>query len=117
MNTVTVEAVVPQTEVTVNTQATEAVVAPVKRPVGRPVTMKTLKRVVLLNGVPVGRGRPSLEGKGSRTVVYIPVDETYDIARHGVGTRLNKNRKQFAVSIKRIDLKRWEKMAKTPVGA
>lgn len=43
------------------------------------------KRVVLLDGVPVGRGRPSKNGKGERTVVYIPVNEEYDVAKHGTG--------------------------------
>lgn len=47
------------------------------------------KRVVLIDGVPVGRGRPAKEGKGNRTVVFIPFNETYDVAKHGIGVRFN----------------------------
>jgi len=47
------------------------------------------KRVVLIDGVPVGRGRPAKDGKGTRTVVFVPVGETYDAAKHGTGVRFN----------------------------
>ena len=96
---------------------TVAVVGEVKRGVGRPMTKKTLKRVVLLNGAPVGRGRPAKDGKGNRTVVWIPVDETFDAAKHGVGNKFSPGLKQFAVSIKRVDLKKYEELAHTPVAA
>ncbi len=44
-------------------------------------------RTVLLNGVVVGKGRPSKEGKGQRTVVYVPKGETYNTAKHGLGVK------------------------------
>lgn len=47
------------------------------------------RRVILLNGEPVGRGRPSLEGKGERKVVYVPVGMDYDVAVHGEGVKYN----------------------------
>ena len=47
------------------------------------------RRVILLNGAPVGRGRPSTEGKGERKVVYVPVGMEYDKTVHGEGVRYN----------------------------
>lgn len=93
-----------------NTQTMETV-GTVKRGVGRPVTKKTLKRVVLLDGSPVGRGRPAKEGKGNRTVVWIPVDEQFDAKKHGTGSKFMPGLNQFRMSIKRVDIKKWEKLA------
>jgi hypothetical protein len=87
----------------------------VKRSVGRPISKVTLKRVVLSNGVPVGRGRPSIEGKSNRTVVFIPIGETYDASKHGTGVKFSAGLKQFANSIKRVDLKKFESLAKQSV--
>ena len=99
-----------------NTQAvmTEAV-AVVKRPVGRPVTKQTLRRVVLLDGAPVGRGRPIKGSKQNRTVVFVPINETYSVAKHGTGVKFAPKQKQFKVSIKRVDLEKFIQLAKTPV--
>ena len=47
------------------------------------------RRVILLNGEPVGRGRPSIEGKGERKVVYVPVGMEFDVAIHGEGVKYN----------------------------
>lgn len=47
------------------------------------------RRVILLNGAPVGRGRPAAEGKGERKVVYVPVGMEYDVAVHGEGVKYN----------------------------
>ena len=47
------------------------------------------RRVILLNGKPVGRGRPAAEGKGERKVVYVPVGMEYDVAVHGEGVKYN----------------------------
>jgi hypothetical protein len=49
------------------------------------------RRVILLNGEPVGRGRPAKDGKGERKVVYVPVDMEYDVKVHGEGVRYNTN--------------------------
>lgn len=89
--------------------ATETVT---KRPVGRPRTKMTLKRVVLLDGKPVGRGRPAKDGKGNRTVVFIPATETFDASKHGTGSKFSPGLKQFKASIKRVDLKKFEALAK-----
>lgn len=84
-----------------------------KRGPGRPKTKMTLKRVVLLDGSPVGRGRPGKENKGERTVVFIPVNETYNKSVHGVGKKYIAGLSQYKVPIKRIDLKAFEKMTRT----
>ena len=47
------------------------------------------RRVVLLDGKPVGRGRPSKDGKGTRTVVYVPIGMDYSLKLHGPGVRFN----------------------------
>jgi len=51
-----------------------------------------VKRVVLLDGVPVGRGKPAKGTTKSRTVVYIPVDATYDVSIYGTGSQYNAYR-------------------------
>lgn len=89
-----------KTETTVET-LTETPVAPVvetaepvmaKRAYTKRGTTVPGKRVVLLDGKPVGRGRPSKNGKGKRTVVYIPAGEVYDVAKHGTGTEFRTSR-------------------------
>lgn len=47
------------------------------------------RRVVLLDGEPVGRGRPTKTGKGTRTVVYVPIGMDYSLKLHGPGVRFN----------------------------
>lgn len=93
--------------------ATATVITPVKRSVGRPVTKVTLKRVVLSDGKPVGRGRPENEGKSERTVVFIPVDETFNLAKHGKGVKFAKGLRQFAFPIKRVDLAKFKTLTAT----
>lgn len=51
-----------------------------------------VKRVVLLDGKPVGRGKPAKGTTKSRTVVYIPVDATYDVNIYGTGAQYNAYR-------------------------
>lgn len=51
-----------------------------------------VKRVVLIDGVPVGRGRPTRGTVKSRTYVYIPVDATYDVNVYGTGSTYNAYR-------------------------
>ncbi len=46
-------------------------------------------RTVLLDGKPVGQGKPSKEGKNRRMVVYVPVGMKYDEAKHGKGVKFN----------------------------
>jgi hypothetical protein len=83
-----------------------------KRGPGRPKTKMTLKRVVLLDGKPVGRGRPGKENKGERTVVFIPVNETYNKATHGVGNKYIAGLAQYKLPIKRVDLKAFAKLTR-----
>jgi hypothetical protein len=89
----------------------------VKRGPGRPKTKVTLKRVVLLNGKPVGRGRPNTDGKEDRRVVFIPVDETYDKAVHGEGTKYRAGLSQFKVPIRRVDIAKYRKLVNLPATA
>jgi len=93
-----------------------AVVAPAaeKRGPGRPKTKVTLKRVVLLNGKPVGRGRPNKDGKAERTVVFIPVDQTYNAEVHGTGTKYRAGLSQFKLAIKRVDIAKYRKLVNLP---
>jgi len=85
-----------------------AVISVIKnRPVGRPKTKITLKRCILLNGKPVGRGRPCLKGINERTVIRIPIDETYNVKKHGLGMKFYAGLKQFKQSIKRIDIAKF----------
>ena len=51
-----------------------------------------VKRVVLIDGVPVGRGRPTRGTIKNRTYVYIPVDATYDVNVYGTGSTYNAYR-------------------------
>lgn len=85
-----------------------------KRGPGRPKTKVTLKRVVLLDGKPVGRGRPNKTGKADRTVVFIPVDQTFDAAVHGTGTKYRAGLSQFKLAIKRIDIEKYRKLVNLP---
>ena len=102
------------TDVTETTPTnTVADVAPeVKRGPGRPKTKVTLKRVVLLNGEPVGKGRPAKEGKANRTVVYIPVEQTFDVNVHGLGVKYRADRAKLP--LKRVDIAKFAKMVNTP---
>ena len=96
---------------------TAPTVTATKRGPGRPKTKATLKRVVLLDGKPVGRGRPAADSKKNRTVVFIPVDETFDVSKHGAGVPFRSGLRQFQASIKRVDLKRMVAAGKAKTAA
>lgn len=85
-----------------------------KRGPGRPKTKVTLKRVVLLGGKPVGRGRPLKDNKAERTCVFIPVDQDYDVAVHGSGTKYRAGLSQYKVAIKRVDIAKYRKLVNLP---
>jgi len=95
---------------------TNTVVTPTPKR-GRPKTKMTLKRVVLLDGKPVGRGRPAADSKGNRTVVFIPIGETFDVTKHGTGSAFRPGLRQFKASVKRVDLKRFVAESKNNVAA
>jgi len=101
-------------EITESTSATATVtpVPVVKRGPGRPRTKVTLKRVVLVDGAPVGRGRPATETKSVRTVVFIPVDETFNASVHGVGSKYIAGLSQYKLAIKRVDITKFRKLLK-----
>jgi hypothetical protein len=98
------------------TAPTAIVDAPVaeKRGPGRPRTKVTLKRVVLLDGKPVGRGRPQKDNKAERTCVFIPVDQTYDLAVHGPGNKYRAGLSQYKLAIKRVDIAKYRKFVNLP---
>jgi hypothetical protein len=81
-----------------------------KRKVGRPVTKVTLRRVVLANGKPVGRGRPTTADRADRTVVFVPVGEKYNASIHGVGSKYIAGLSQFSTPIKRVDIAKFQKL-------
>jgi len=56
-----------------------------------------VKRVVLLDGKPVGRGKPAKGTLKNRTVVYIPVDATYNVETYGEGAPYNAYRPSDAI--------------------
>jgi hypothetical protein len=87
-----------------NSVTSNETTTPAKRGPGRPRTKITQKRVVLIGGQPVGRGRPKKDSKGERTVVYIPKDETYDSTKHGLGVKFISGLNQFKLSIKRVNI-------------
>lgn len=110
MNTAAVvSSVVTETPVNVN------ITQPAKRGPGRPRTKVTLKRVVLLNGKPVGRGRPNKNGKSTRTFVFIPIDQTFDVTVHGTGSGYRADR--CKTPIKRVDIAKFNKLVKLPATA
>lgn len=82
----------------------------VKRGVGRPKTKITLKRVVLLDGKIVGRGRPNKDTKGERNVVFIPINETYNVSKHGLGKKYMAGLAQYRLTIKRMDISAFKKL-------
>lgn len=47
------------------------------------------RRIVLLDGEPVGKGRPAKDGKSKRMVVYVPVGMDYNVKLHGPGVKFN----------------------------
>ena len=95
---------------------TNSIVASVKKQLGRPRTFETQKRVILVDGAPQGRGRITGDKKSNRRIVFIPVNETYDVTKHGIGVLYNvKKTQQHRISIRRVSLSKIEQLAKTPV--
>lgn len=82
---------------TVITTATKS-----KRKYTKRGTTIVARRVTLLDGKPVGRGKPSKDARGNRTVVWVPVGETYNPTVHGLGVKFNPNLVQFKRIFRRI---------------
>lgn len=81
---------------------TTATVTKTKRKYTKRGTTIVARRVTLLDGKPVGRGKPSKDTRGSRTVVWVPVGETYNPTVHGLGVKFNPNLAQFKRIFRRI---------------
>lgn len=81
----------------VNTEVVKA-----KRKYTKRGTTIVARRVTLLDGKPVGRGKPSKDARGNRTVVWVPIGEAYDVNIHGIGVKFNPNLTQFKKTFKRI---------------
>lgn len=88
-------------ENTVETVIT-ATVTKSKRKYTKRGTTIVARRVTLLDGKPVGRGKPSKDARGNRTVVWVPVGETYNPTVHGLGVKFNPNLAQFKRIFRRI---------------
>ena len=83
---------------------------------GRPRIFETQKRVILVDGKPQGRGRINSGNKSNRRIVFINVNETYDVNKHGTGVAYTpKKTQQHRISIRRVLLSKIEELAKTPV--
>ena len=87
---------------TVNTTTETSTTVKAKRKYTKRGTTIVARRVTLLNGEPVGRGKPSKEARGNRTIVWVPVGETYNPAVHGLGVKFNPNLNQFKKTFRRI---------------
>lgn len=102
----------------VNTEASTAVKA--KRKYTKRGTTIVARRVTLLDGKPVGRGKPAKDTRGNRTVVWVPVGEAYDPTVHGQGVKFNPNLAQFKRTFRRIrknDLAKIYNLSDTAVAA
>lgn len=88
-------------ENTVETVIT-ATVTKSKRKYTKRGTTIVARRVTLLDGKPVGRGKPSKDARGNRTVVWVPVGESYNPTVHGLGVKFNPNLVQFKRIFRRI---------------
>jgi hypothetical protein len=78
-----------------------------------------VKRVVLSNGQPVGRGRPVNGNKSKRTVVYIPLDAVYDVDIYGTGSRFRKDISAAPIKtvVKEQFFAKYPKAIATPVSS
>jgi hypothetical protein len=90
------------TETTVNVTSTSTENVKAKRKYTKRGTTIVARRVTLLDGKPVGRGKPSKDARGNRTVVWVPVGETYNPEVHGTGVKFNPNLAQFKRVFRRI---------------
>lgn len=87
-------------ENTVETVIT-ATVTKSKRKYTKRGTTIVARRVTLLDGKPIGRGNPGKQ-RGNRTVVWVPVGESYNPTVHGLGVKFNPNLVQFKRIFRRI---------------
>jgi len=67
-------------------------------------TTVVARRVTLLDGKVIGRGKPAKATKGLRTVVYVPVGQDYNPTVHGLGVKFTPGLVQFRKVFKRIKI-------------
>jgi len=67
-------------------------------------TTVVARRVTLLDGKVIGRGKPAKATKSARTVVYVPMDQEYNPAVHGLGVKFTPGLVQFRKVFKRIKI-------------
>lgn len=67
-------------------------------------TTVVARRVTLLDGKVIGRGKPATATKSLRTVVYVPVGQDYNPAVHGLGVKFTPGLVQFRKVFKRIKI-------------
>ena len=107
MSTVTSTAVVASAVVASDVVASavdvKAVIKPKRKYTARGTTV-VARRVTLLDGKVIGRGKPAKATKSARTVVYVPMDQEYNPAVHGLGVKFTPGLVQFRKVFKRIKI-------------
>ena len=81
----------------------KAVIKPKRKYTARGTTV-VARRVTLLDGKVIGRGKPAKATKSARTVVYVPMDQEYNPAVHGLGVKFTPGLVQFRKVFKRIKI-------------
>jgi len=102
MSTVTSTAVVASAVVASDVDV-KAVIKPKRKYTARGTTV-VARRVTLLDGKVIGRGKPAKATKSARTVVYVPMDQEYNPAVHGLGVKFTPGLVQFRKVFKRIKI-------------
>lgn len=83
--------------------ASDVDVKPKRKYTARGTTV-VARRVTLLDGKVIGRGKPAKATKSARTVVYVPMDQEYNPAVHGLGVKFTPGLVQFRKVFKRIKI-------------
>ena len=105
MNTATVTSTVDSTVTAPAVKSVKSVkVINAKRKYTARGTTIVARRVTLLDGKVIGRGKPAKATKSARKVVYVPMDQKYDPAVHGLGVKFTPGLVQFRKLFKRIKI-------------
>jgi len=101
--TSTVDSTVTATVSNVKAVKTKPAVKAKRKYTARGTTI-VARRVTLLDGKVIGRGKPAKATKGLRTVVYVPVGQDYNPTVHGLGVKFTPGLVQFRKVFKRIKI-------------
>lgn len=101
--TSTVDSTVTATVSNVKAVKTKPAVKAKRKYTARGTTI-VARRVTLLDGKVIGRGKPAKATKGLRTVVYVPVGQEYNPTVHGLGVKFTPGLVQFRKVFKRIKI-------------